>query len=156
MQSIKMKVKPVLKNRFWVIENEDGSRVGTLSWNDEKYVFSNSQETVFFNNKKQISSKLGELTWIKNSVNNKKNLEVNGYPTSVYPYNSMFDIKRKLPLFTKSKKSKSIYCAGYFIIKFNKGWVKSFCPKLITIDRYESRGPFRTVEKMKEELNLVI
>ena len=49
----------------------------------------------------------------------------------------MYDVKRKLPLFTKSKKSKSLYCAGYYIIQFEKGWVKSFCPKLITIERYE-------------------
>jgi hypothetical protein len=43
---------------------------------------------------------------------------------SVSPHNSMYDIKRKLPLFTKSEDSKSLYCAGYYVIKFDKGWVK--------------------------------
>ena len=66
----------------------------------------------------------------------------------------MFDIKRRLPLFTKSEKSKSIYCAGYYIIKFNKGWVKSFCPKLITIERYKSKGPFKTDIEMRQQLSI--
>jgi hypothetical protein len=55
-------------------------------------------------------------------------------------------------LFTKSNASKSVYCAGYYAIKFDKGWVKSFCPKLITIQRYENRGPFRTELELKQEL----
>ena len=67
----------------------------------------------------------------------------------------MYDVKRKLPLFTKSNKSKSAYCAGYYVIKFDKGWVKSFCPKLITIERNESKGPFKTDLEMRQELSRV-
>ena len=66
----------------------------------------------------------------------------------------MWDLKKKLPLFTKSEKSKSVYCAGYYIIKFNKGWVKSFCPKLITIERYDYKGPFKTEIEMRQQLSI--
>ena len=66
----------------------------------------------------------------------------------------MYDVKRKLPLFTKSAKSNSLYCAGYYIIHFDKGWVKSFCPKLVTIERYESKGPFKTDIEMRQELSI--
>lgn len=65
----------------------------------------------------------------------------------------MYDVKRKLPLFTKSEKSKSAYCAGYYIIKFDKGWVKSLCPKLITVERYEFKGPFKNELEMRQELS---
>jgi hypothetical protein len=65
----------------------------------------------------------------------------------------MYDVKRKLPLFTKSDKSKSMYCAGYYIIRFDKGWVKSFCPKLITLERYEYKGPFTSDIEMRSELS---
>ena len=65
----------------------------------------------------------------------------------------MFDVKRKLPLFTKSGDSKSLYCAGYYVIRFDKGWVKSFCPKAITLQRYEYQGPFKTSQEMKTVLN---
>ena len=65
----------------------------------------------------------------------------------------MLDVKRKLPLFTKSQKSKSLYCAGYYVIRFEKGWVKSFCPKLMTIEGYTSKGPFKTEIIMRQELS---
>ena len=64
----------------------------------------------------------------------------------------MYDVRRRLPLFTKSNASKSLYCAGYYIIKFNKGWVKSFCPKVITLERNEYKGPFKTEFEMKQVL----
>jgi hypothetical protein len=56
-------------------------------------------------------------------------------------------------LFTKSNASKSLYCAGYYTIKFEKGWVRSFCPKLITIERYENKGPFKSEFEMKAVLS---
>jgi hypothetical protein len=65
----------------------------------------------------------------------------------------MYDVKRKLPLFTKSEKSKSLYAAGYYVIQFEKGWVKSFCPKLITVERYVTKGPFKTELEMRQELS---
>ena len=64
----------------------------------------------------------------------------------------MYDVQRKLPLFTKSNASKSLYCAGHYVIKFNKGWVKSFCPKAITIERNPFKGPFKSKIEMKAVL----
>jgi hypothetical protein len=46
-----------------------------------------------------------------------------------------------------------LYCAGYYVIQFRKGWVKSFCPKLITLERYPYKGPFKTEEEMKTTLS---
>tara|TARA_A200000159_G_C7252495_1_gene309419 strand:- start:289 stop:630 length:342 start_codon:yes stop_codon:yes gene_type:complete len=78
--------------------------------------------------------------------------EVYGYPTSTKPFNPLYNVKDGLPLFSKSRKSKSLYCAGYYCIQFAKGWVKSFCPKLITLQRYPFKGPFTTDLEMKETL----
>lgn len=152
-----VKAKSVLKDKFWIVEN-NGERVGTLSLNDNRYMFSSSAETCFFDNKRQIKKKFGvDIVWTdtdNESKNEKtKDFDVHGFKASVEPFNSMYDVKRKLPLFTKSSKSKSLYCAGYYIIKFEKGWVKSFCPKLITVERYETRGPFKTELEMRMELS---
>ena len=150
-----LKAKPILKDRFWIVEN-DGEKIGTMSLSDDRYMFSSSVETCFFDNTRQMKKKFGvniewgdEITLSDASTN----YTVHNYPTSVKPYNEMYDVKRKLPLFTKSNKSKSAYCAGYYIIHFDKGWVKSFCPKLITIERYEYRGPFKTELEMRQELS---
>ena len=152
-----LKAKPVLKDKFWIIENDE-PRIGTMSWNDDRYMFSNKIETCFFNNKRDMKKRFGsEIVWTDitptNSLTVLENHIVHGFPTSVRPFNTMYDVKRKLPLFTKSDKSKSAYCAGYYIIQFDKGWVKSFCPKLITIERYNFEGPFKTDMEMRSELS---
>jgi hypothetical protein len=153
-----IKAKPILKDKFWIIEDNE-QRIGTMCWDEDRYMFTSGSETCFFDNKRQIKKKFGvDILWsdISEADTNSKNIEeynVNGYNTSVYPYNSMYDVKRKLPLFTKSEKSKSLYCAGYYIIRFDKGWVKSFCPKLITIERYEFKGPFHSEIEMRQELS---
>ena len=104
----------------------------------------------------QFNKKFGKnfLTAKITSVNSNE-LFVHNYPTKSLPYNSMFDISRKLPLFTKSEKSKTVYCAGYYLIKFNVNWLKSFCPKLVTIETNMYLGPFKTEFDMKQELNRV-
>jgi hypothetical protein len=152
-----LKAKPILKDKFWIVEN-DGEKIGTMSLNDDRYMFSNSVETCFFDNARQMKKKFGvNIEWgdevTVSDNNNSNSYNVHKYPTSVKPYNEMYDVKRKLPLFTKSNKSKSAYCAGYYIIHFDKGWVKSFCPKLITIERYEYQGPFKTELEMRQELS---
>lgn len=151
-----IKAKSVLKDKFWIVEDE-GVRIGTLTLNDDRYMFSNSKETCFFDNTRQLKKKFGvDIVWsesLNNNLTTKKVYEVHNYPSSVKPYNELYDVKRKLPLFTKSEKSKSLYCAGYYIIRFEKGWVKSWCPKLITVERYETRGPFKTELEMRQELS---
>lgn len=154
-----VKAKEVLKDKFWVVE-DNNQRIGTLSVCDDRYMFSSTAETCFFDNKKQIEKKFGFITFTttpeeSSTKETKGTKDVYGYPASSTPYNAMYDVKRKLPLFTKSNKSKSLYCAGYYVIQFEKGWVKSFCPKLITIERYESRGPFKTDIEMRQELSRV-
>ena len=152
-----LKAKPVLKDKFWIIENNE-QRIGTMSWNDDRYMFSTTGETCFFDNKREMKQRFGtDIVWTDITPNAKTDDQntktIHGFPTSVSPYNTMYDVKRKLPLFTKSDKSKSAYCAGYYIIEFEKGWVKSFCPKLITIERYNSKGPFKTELEMRQELS---
>lgn len=152
--------RTVLKDRFWVIE-EESKKIGTLCWDNERYLFNNRSTTMFFNDVDQLRSRVGlNINWSSDNrerlgTDSESDYSVYGYPTSVQPFNILYDVKNSLPLFTKSNTSKSLYCAGYYLVKFNKGWVKGFCPKLITIERNESRGPFRTEDEMKKELNNV-
>lgn len=151
----KLSAKEILKDKFWIVESE-GEKVGTLCiGEDQQYMLSNNTGTRFFKNIKQLTKNLdAEITWTSTSTEKaKKEHIVYGYPTSCVPYNPVFNVKKKLALFTKSEKSKSLYCAGYYIIRFDKGWVKSFCPKLITVERYETRGPFKTDFEMRQELS---
>jgi hypothetical protein len=152
-----IKAKPVLQDKFWIVE-DDGVRVGTLSVADDRYMFNSQEGTKYFNSARALKKTFGAELFKTNVkeviVDQTVEKEVHGFPTSCVPFNSMYDVKRKLPLFTKSNKSKSLYCAGYYIIKFDKGWVKSFCPKMITVERYDFKGPFKAELEMKQQLSI--
>ena len=151
-----IKAKPILENKFWIVEDE-GVRVGTLTKEDDAYMLSSHGTLILYKDEKQLSRKFGKnfLTAKITTPENTVDRSVHGYSTRCIPYNSMYDISRKLPLFTKSEKSKSVYCAGFYLIKFNVNWLKSFCPKLITIERNEYLGPFKTELEMKATLSNV-
>lgn len=150
-----IRAKTILKNKYWILE-EEGTKIGTLSFDNEKYIFSNKTETCFFEDEKELTQKFGRtFTWKDSEtlVEKIESHEINGYSTGVKPYRCVYDIKKKMSLFSKSEKSSSLYCAGYFILKFPKGWTKAFCPKLSTIEQYGYRGPYKTVLEMKQALS---
>jgi len=151
-----MNAKEVLKDKFWIVE-DSGQRIGTLSKSDDGFVINTKGKVEIYKNENQLKKTFGKNFLVANITENNEidAYDVHGYPTRSIPYNSMYDIKNKLPLFTKSSKSKSIYCAGYYLIKFNVNWLKSFCPKLITIERNDFKGPFKSELEMKAVLSNV-
>lgn|SRR6056300_290585 len=150
----RIKANPIVAGKFWIVE-EDGERIGTLSKQEDKsYMYCCNTQTKLYETEKLLVKDI-DIEWgIKDAETvTTPEKEVHGFTTSCVPYNAMYDVKRKLPLFTKSKKSKSLYCAGYYIIKFDKGWVRSFCPKLVTVENYVSKGPFKDELTMRQELS---
>jgi hypothetical protein len=150
-----IKARAILKDKFWIME-EEGVRVGTLTIAEDRFMFSSPKGTTYFDSERALKKVFGKDFLVsKVDVDSPVTSEriVYGYPTSTEPFNPLFDVKRKLPLFTKSEKSKSLYSAGYYIVHFEKGWVKSFCPKLITVERYETQGPFKSDLEMRHALS---
>lgn len=149
--------KPIIDNKFWIVE-QDGAKIATLRKNeDNRFVMSNETGVKIYETREKLTNEFGKNFFVKiiKEADNSEPNEVHGYSTSTQPHNAMFDIQRRLPLFTKSSDSKSLYCAGYYVIKFDKGWVKSHCPKLITLQRYTYQGPFKTEIEMKQVLSNV-
>ena len=152
-----LKAKPILENKFWIVEDE-GTRIGTLTKDDDKYIISQRGDVQFYKSERELTKQFGKnflTAKIITPIGTDQHNSVHGFPTKSVPYNGMYDITRNLPLFTKSEKSKSVYCAGYYLIKFNKNWLKSFCPKLITIEKNEYIGPYKTKIEMKGVLSNV-
>lgn len=153
-----VQAKPIIPEKFWIVE-QSGEKIATLRKNeDNRFILSNATGVKIYDTKESLTRQFGKNFFIAKIIKEADDAtvcEVHGYATSTEPHNAMFDIRRKLPLFTKSNDSKSLYCAGYYVIKFEKGWVKSFCPKLITLQRYEYQGPFKTEFEMKQVLSNV-
>lgn len=155
-QKLNLIARPVVKNKFWVVENND-TKVATIqAVEDGGFVYVENQQRRRYPTIK-ILSNTHNVTF-DNIDKNKIEPEVDqlhGYPTSHKPYNILWDVKHKFPVFTKSKKSKSFFCAGYYAVKFNDIWVKSFCPKLITVNRYKFRGPFKLEADLDNEMAML-
>jgi hypothetical protein len=146
--------KPVVKNKMWIVEN-DGTKVGNIMVVDEGgvvYLHGNQRE--LFPSIKLLSKQYN-IEFAKAEKPQKVKLDVYdvyGFPTNSAPNNEVLDVQRYLPIYTKGAKSKSFFCAGYYIIKFSSTWVRAYCPKLITLNRYEYQGPFKTQERMVEAM----
>lgn len=153
-------VKVLVPNKEWLIR-DGGDKVGGVSKDKKGYAFYKKGNKVSFKSLTEINTAFGvalseeNVKKIKEEIAESKNYAIYDFPCSSKPYGPVYNVKKKLPLFAKSDKSKSQYCAGYYVIKFRKGWVKSFCPKLITLDRYPFYGPFKAEYEMKTMLNTV-
>lgn len=148
--------KIVIPERFWIIETLNGDKVGTMAANAIGVTVSlletqrfDSIETACLNlnismkNAKDISTEVID-----------DDVDVLGYPANCKPFNPVWDVQNKLPLFTKNAKSRSLHAAGYYIIKFEHGWAQAFCPKLNTLTENEFQGPFKNKIEMRERLRL--
>lgn len=131
------KIKEVIKNKFWIVENTYG-KVGTIRSVDNGYEFYNQIEesTTMLDNIDAFKSAGGSAV----SANAESQM-YKGLPTNspeIHPVEH-----ETLPLFKKKANSNTTYVAGYYIVKFSgMGWQHSFCPKLETFDKYETQGPF--------------
>lgn len=150
------KAKSIVDNKFWVLENEEGSRVGTIKADRDKVSVLINGSTQNFDDLDHAIDVL-ELSFpkrVKDTKKLEKKNEVYDFPTSTEPHNGLWNVQQRIPIYTKTSKSNSYHCAGYYIIRFGSGWVKSFCPKLITLQRYDFRGPFKSKVEMQEQLRL--
>lgn len=153
--------KTLIPNKSWIVE-DDGVKVGTLNKEKKGFSFYRRGVKIEIQDAGEVKRQFGlnqidELTKKVSKAQTKRevSLEIYDYPTASKPHNPVYNIVKKLPIYAKSGKSKSLYCAGYYVIKFRKGWVKSFCPKLITLERYPYQGPFKTETEMRSVLNSV-
>jgi hypothetical protein len=149
---MKFVAKPVLEDKFWILE-DNGQKVGTIRSNENGVTLTVGKENHSFKKLEELKQKM-KVSFTGKELANKEKLEyeVHGYACKTQPYNAIFDLKRKLPLYTKTEDSQSFFTAGYYCIEFENGWVPAFCPKLITLGRNNYLGPFKTKLEMTETL----
>ena len=167
-----VRAKTLVKDKFWIVE-QNGQKLGTLqkkeddgwiflSKQDKRQVY-HTQESLFtkfgfniFENNRPVPKEIEEEEKSVNKwdVKQAENFEVHGYPCSQKPYNPLWNVQKGLPLYTKTPKSKSMFCAGYYIVKFETvNWRKAYCPKIITLQRYPYKGPIKSKTEMVAQLN---
>jgi hypothetical protein len=144
--------KPIIKDQYWVVTDGE-KKVGNVQANSVGYEVILNGSTLQFNNTKDIIKKTNITFQPVKSNKTKVEMPYPEYPTTARTYNNMFDVRRKLHIFTKTKKSKCYHAAGYFVINQNEKKQVFFCPKYIFIQRYDYVGPFKTEDEAKALLN---
>ena len=144
--------KPIIKDQYWVVTDGE-KKVGNVLANSAGYEVILNGSTLQFTNTKEVEKQTKISFQITKSNKTKAELPYPQYPTTAKTYNSIFDIKRKLHLYTKSPNSKCYHAAGWFVINQNGTNTVIFCPKYIFIQRYQYSGPFKTEYEANSLLN---
>ena len=129
--------------------------------NDEEYMLNLGDRTIKFKTietiKERTNIEFQELPdgYDPDKINDGYNDNVHSYGTDAKPFNGVWSLTQQAPIFTKENNSKSWFAAGWYVINQNNIWRQEFCPKLIAIQRYDYRGPFKEKEKAREVLDII-
>jgi hypothetical protein len=148
--------KPVLKNEFWILR-QDQKKIGNIESLGDGYAVRINNQIVKIKNINAIKNTT-DVVFEKISVTKSRTPKsVYGYETGCPIYNPVWDLKRRLPLFTKQRNSKSWFAAGWYAIQQKNVWQVAHNPKLISVKRYQYHGPYQTAvaaEEKKSQLNI--
>jgi len=144
--------KTIIKDQYWVVTDGE-KKVGNVQANATGFTLQLNGNDTLYKNTDDIKKKAKIRFEPLKSNKTKVEMPYPQYPTITKIYNSMFDIRRKLHLFTKTKNSKCFHVAGYFVIDQNGQKIVSFCPKYIFIQRYNYEGPFKTEIEANSRIN---
>ena len=143
--------KPVIDKQFWILQDGD-QKVGNIEACAGGYQVKIQNQTAQFKTIRMAAERINiQFESVKKITATKpvKNL-VHGYPSAGKIYNPMWDIKMKLPVYTKTAKSKSWFAAGWYRVKKGRSWTVTQDPKLIVLQRYAYAGPFYTQEEAND------
>jgi hypothetical protein len=134
--------KPVLKNKSWIIL-EDGQKVGTVNAVNRQYLvkFTTGQQEVVPST--ETVKKRFNVEFEKYQPGPQTTI-VSDYPTVGPVYNPVYDIIKRVPMYTQQRRSRCWYAAGYYAINYNGSWNIELCPKIIHLNRNPFCGPFKT------------
>lgn len=141
--------KPIVKNKFWIVESK-GEKIATIQANvDGSVNLVTGTIKKLFPTLKTLGKEydIKFTRWAQPKELSISTHRAFDFPTATVPHNVLWNTKLKSAVYTESEKSKSYYCAGYYLIKDGKRSVLEFCPKLIVVERYEHVGPFKTKQE---------
>ena len=148
--------KPVIDKQFWILQ-ENNRKIGNVEACAGGYQVRINNQVAQFKTIKMLQNRVDiEFESSQKKIKPKPGHDVYGYPTSGRCYNGIWNAPMKLPLYTKTAKSKSWYAAGWFAVKQGRHWETVQDPKLILLQRYTYYGPFYTEEVAREHTSTTV
>lgn len=136
-----IEAKPVVRNKYWIVER-DGHKIGTIQAANDGVVLVQEDRRLKYPSIKVLGT-AHNIRFVRGQKKPTAAVaSVYDYPCRSVPYNAIYDLRLRLPLYTSSAKSKSYFCAGYYLVEINQAWNMEFCPKKIILMRNQFLGPF--------------
>jgi hypothetical protein len=145
--------KPVIDKQFWVLQ-DDNQKIGNIEACDGGYQIKINNQVIAQYKTIKLVERNADVHFepsVKPEKKTRTVTEVHGYATAGRAYNPMWDVPQKLPIYTKSNKSKSWYAAGWYCVKKGRDWAAMRDPKLIVLQRYSYRGPYHTEQEAQPQ-----
>jgi hypothetical protein len=142
--------KPVIDKQYWILQ-EDNRKIGNVEACQGGYQIRINNQVTQFKTIRMLQQRVDiKFEHIPKTTQHRTGHEVHGYPTASRAYNGIWNVPNRLPLYTKTAKSKSWYAAGWYAVKQGRHWETVQDPKLIVLQRYSYQGPFYTNEDANE------
>jgi hypothetical protein len=149
-----IEAKPIVKNKYWIVE-DNGRKIGTIQAAEDGVVLVQNDRRLKYPSIKVLGT-AHNIRFVRGQRTQTKSVDsVYDYPCRGTPYNAIYDLRLKLPLYTTGNKSKSYYCAGYYLVNFGSQWVTEFSPKKIILTRNKFVGPFKSLSEANQYLTEV-
>ena len=142
--------KPVVANQYWILKQDD-QKVGNIQASAEGYVVKIQNEITSYKTIPMVRRKTNIEFEPAEKISKPLTHQVHGFDTGCRAYNGMWNVQMKLPLFTKTAKSKSWFAAGWYRVKQHRTWKAVHNPKLIVLERYSYQGPYHTKEEANDQ-----
>jgi hypothetical protein len=142
--------KPVIDQQYWILKQDD-RKIGAVEAHGDGYRISTKEGTVTYTTIPLCRD--GTDIQFEPAVPAPKSdpCLVHGYDTGCRAYNPVWNVKLRVPLFTREPKSRSWLAAGWYLVKKHRDWRVVKNPKLILLERYPYRGPFHSQEAARDQ-----
>jgi hypothetical protein len=138
--------KAVVDQNYWILTQGD-AKIGAITADAAGYTVTIRGRRQRFADMRRLQTGLKIDLSAVPSIPRYDHAQVHGYDTGCRVHNGMWHVKLKIPVFTKSAKSRSWYAAGWYAVQQARTWRIVRNPKLILLQRYRFQGPFHTREE---------
>lgn len=142
---------PVVDKQYWILKEND-RKVGNVEACAGGYQVKINNQISQYKTIKMVERNIDiHFEPAINSIKTKSvDKSVYGYAVPGRMYNPMWDIPQRLPIYTKTVKSKSWFAAGWYRVKKGRAWQVLQGPKLIMLQRYPYHGPYHTQQEAEQ------
>lgn len=140
-----IKAKPVIANRYWILRHQD-RKIGEVEQDDQGVTVKIRDQMHHFKTIPMMRKRTN-IEFEPAIKPSKAQKSLYGFDPGCRSFNHLWNVKFRVPLFTKTEKSKSWFAAGWYRIQQGKKIKVIHNPKLILLERYKFQGPFHSKEE---------